>query len=844
MSMRRCIPELQGQNKLSRDQAEHANNLFEDLERDYSTKFGKQAAEAMASEEAVKRLEAEAAIRKRQAALQVTAQQAIAQDVRRFRGDNPGAAAEALLASDDRSPYFNVEFRSKAIANEHFAMMNGILEKHSRNVLGQVRDVAGLNDFVRERFGENSGNVSAKELSDAFGETAESLRLRFNESGGAIGKLENWGMPQVHNMLAVRSASYEEWRDFIRPMLDPQKMLDQTGSPMSPGQLELALRAVKETIDSDGWNERRAGAFTGSKLANRHRDSRFLVFKDADSWLAYAQRFGRPLSGLSEKIDPGAAILDAMISHVHGMSRDIALMQRLGPNPAATMRWITDGLKIEAHQSKHAGTNRIKKAKASSIRVQNMFQELTGGFDVENEGLARFMQGVRTWESGSKLGGAVFSSTGDVATQIATRRFNGLPSVRVVGDYAGSLKPSSAADRSHAARQLYIADRAIRTMSSYSRWTGETMSGEIPARLSDAVMQLSYLSKWTDDGHRLYNEATWAAITDNSGLSWDTLKSNGTLLNPTHRFRQMLERYGIGESEWDLIRKTPLEESGGAHWILPSNIEDRRLTQRLAEMILTESDFAVPTSSLRIRSAVNARFHKGSIPGEIGRSVLLFRGFPMQLFWMHGRRMLSAGGARGLEYASTLFITSTVMGMLAYQLKQIVAGKDPVNMDPTENPVFLAQSAFQGGGLGIMGDFINSATSRSGQDFWTTMGGPVGGSIDDIRQLITARYRERYPNDPLLKGQNIDPEKAKSATGRRFRQLIQNNTPGSTLWYARLAFSREVLDQLQSEIDPDYYSSFGRMEKSAQQNNTAYWWKPGRQAPERAPKLKNATGSR
>jgi hypothetical protein len=835
MSMRRCIPELQGQNKLSRDQAERANNLFADLERDYSTKFGKQAAEAMTSEEAVKRLEAEAALRKRQAALQVTAQQTIAADVRRFNGDNPGAAAEALLASDDRSPYFNVEFRSKAIANEHFAMMNGILEKHSRNVIGQVRDVAGLNDFVRERFGENSGNASAKELSDAFGETAESLRLRFNESGGAIGKLENWGMPQVHNMLAVRSASYEEWRDFIRPLLDPQKMLDQTGSPMSPGQLELALRAVKETIDSDGWNERRAGAFTGSKLANRHRDSRFLVFKDADSWLAYAQRFGRPLSGISEKIDPGAAILDAMISHVHGMSRDIALMQRLGPNPAATMRWITDGLKIEAHQSKHAGTNRIKKAKASSIRVQNMFQELTGGFDVENEGLARFMQGVRAWEGASKLGGAVLSSIGDVATQITSRRFNGLPAVRVLSDYVGSLKPSSAADRAHAARQLFIADRAIRTMGSYSRWTGETMTGEIPARLSDAVMSLSYLSKWTDDGHRLFNHQVWASITDNRNQAWGTL-------NP--RFRQMFERYGLNEADWNTIRSTELQKDGGAEWVLPNNISDQRLSQRITEMVLTEADFAVPTSSLRIRSAINARLHRGSIPGEFGRTVLLFRGFPMQLFWMHGRRMLSAGGARGLEYASTLFITSTVMGMLAYQLKQIVAGKDPVNMDPTENPVFLAQSAFQGGGLGIMGDFINSATSRSGQDFWTTMGGPVGGSIDDIRQLIAARYRERYPNDPLLKGQNIDPEKAKSATGRRFRQLIQNNTPGSTLWYARLAFSREVLDQLQSEIDPDYYSSFGRMEKSAQQNNTAYWWKPGRQTPERAPKLKNAIGRR
>lgn len=822
MSLRRCIPELQGKNQISSDQADKARGLFEDLERDYSTKFGKQAADAMASEEAVKRLEAEALVRKRQAALQVTAQQTIAFDVRRFKGDNPGAAAEALLASDDRAPYFNVEFREKAIAKEHFAMMNGILERHSRNLVGHVQDVANLHDVVREAFGEATGNENARELGQAWLETAESLRLRFNAAGGAIGKLEKWGMPQVHNMMAVRAVSFEEWRNFIQPLLDPQRMQDGSGNPMAPGQMELSLKATYETISSDGWNERRAGAFAGSKLANRHQDSRFLIFKDANSWLQYAEKFGRPMSWVSKKIDPGGAILDAMISHVHGMSRDIALMQRLGPNPTATIRLLSDGLKIEAHQAKHAGRGRMKKAKASGVRLNNLYTELTGGVDIENEGLARFMQGVRTWESAAKLGGAIISSTGDVATQFTARRFNGLPAVKIVGDYIGSLRPASAADRAHAARQLFIADRATRTMSSYSRFTGETMTGEIPARLNDAVMELSYLSKWTDDGHRLFNHQVWAAITDNAGQAWGTL-------NP--RFRRMFERYGLGETQWDSVRSTPLEEDGGAHWILPGNIADESLRMRLAEMVLTESQFAVPTSSLRVRAAVNARFHKGSIPGEIGRSVLLFKGFPLQLFWMHGRRMLEAGGRDGLEYGATLFIASTIMGMLGVQLKQIIDAKDPLPMDPRENPSFLAKAAFQGGGLGIMGDFVNSATSRSGQDFWTTQVGPVASSLDDLRHFFSFSKR----SDGKFHVFTDHP-------GRALRTLVQNNLPGSSLWYTRLVFSRTVLDKLQSEIDPDYYDSFDRMEKRAAQNNTAFWWRPGHNKPDRAPNLANASG--
>jgi hypothetical protein len=443
---------------------------------------------------------------------------------------------------------------------------------------------------------------------------------------------------------------------------------------------------------------------------------------------------------------------------------------------------------------------------------------LTGGFDVENETLAKAAGAVRTWESAAKLGGAVISSTGDIATQYVTRRFNGLPAAKVLTDYIGSLKPSSASDRAHAARQLFIAERATRTMGAFSRMTSETMSGEIPARLSDAVMQLSYLSKWTDDGRRLFNHQVWASITDRAGQSWGTL-------NP--RFRAMFERYGLGENDWNTIRSTPLEESGGAHWILPGNIPDPGLKTRIAEMVLQESEFSTITSSLRMRAAVNARLHRGSVPGEFGRSVLLFRGFPLQFFWMHGRRALQSGGPNAMKYAASLFITSTVLGALALQAKQIIAGKDP--LDSTDSTFWL-RAAAQGGGIGIMGDFINSAVSRSGQDFWTTQFGPVAGSIDDVRRFFSFKQKDGHT------------QIFTDHPGKAFRNLIQNNLPGSTLWYARLAFSREVLDQMQAQIDPDYYDSFDKMEQRAAQDNTAFWWRPGEKAPDRAPNLRNAQG--
>jgi hypothetical protein len=809
VTIRRCIPTLLGQGKITDEQAGRMKDLFDEFEGEYGD-------EARASQAAADAFEHEAALKRRQTVLQLRAQQKIAADLKRFKLDRPGLAAEALLAGDDRAPYRNVEFMEKAIANQHFAMMNELVHRFSRDAFGRVRDVATLNDVLKEAFGETSGNATAKVLAKAWLETAESLRLQFNERGGAIGKLDKWGMPQVHNMLAVRASSFEEWRDFLmgddtrEGLLDRGNMVDQeTGLPMTPQRLELALRSVYDTIISDGWNDRNPGSFTGAgKLANRHANARFLLFKDADSWLQYSQRYGRPLSKLSQSFDPGSAIFDAMISHIHGMSRDIALMERLGPNPKATIRWLSDSIQKEAHLPKYSGDKRIKQANASSVRLDNLFNELTGGFQVEHPKLARTMSSIRAYESASKLGSAFLSSLGDIATQYVTRRFNGLPSMRVAADYLGSLKPSSAADRAHAARQWHIAESAIRTMGSYNRWTGEAMTGEIPTRLSNAVMQLSLLNKWTDEGRKLFNKQVWAAITDNAEKSWETLGKSD------RRFHRMLERYGFGPGEWDAIRSTPLQEDGGAHWILPDNVTDPDLARRVAEMALQETEMAVPSSSLRVRAAVDANLRKGSIPGEMFRSMLQFRGYPLQLFWTHGRRALEEGGWGATKYAASLFIMSTVMGAISYQLAQIATGKDISNMNLHENPDFIAQAAFKGGGLGIFGDLLQHVNSKDWRDFLTQNAGPVYSSVQDVGNVALSKNH-----------------------GKALSQLIRNNTPGSTLWYIKLAFQREVIDQMQAMIDPKFRESGQRTEQTARQHATKFWWKPFTQAPQRAPEL-------
>jgi hypothetical protein len=123
-------------------------------------------------------------------------------------------------------------------------------------LLGNVRATAELEDIVRELFKPGStGNANARELAEAWGKAAEYLRARYNEAGGQIGKLDNWGLPQSHASSLVRAAGFNEWRNFILPLLDRGRMIDRTtGEPFTDQALELVLRDTFEKIRTDGWS--------------------------------------------------------------------------------------------------------------------------------------------------------------------------------------------------------------------------------------------------------------------------------------------------------------------------------------------------------------------------------------------------------------------------------------------------------------------------------------------------------------------------------------------------------------------------------------------------------------
>lgn len=807
MSLGQCIPGMVERGEVTPEKGREMATLYGELEQQFRRQFGDQAAAAMATDATLKAMENAALLKRRQALAAIQRRQGILANMERYGsiGHNGGPpldssdvidprAAVALFDMDSRAGYSNVEGRRKAVRGRAHAMIDKILSDHSTNVLGQVRNRAQLTDMVRELFGEDSGNLAARELADAWTQSAEMLRQRFNAAGGDIGKIERWGLPQAHDSRQVRAAGYEAWRADILPRLDVAKMRDaRTGLAFSPETLELALRDVFETIRTDGWNKRNVGAAGAGKLANRRADERFLVFKSADDWMAYSEKFG------------AGTPFDAMMGHIDGMSRDIALMEILGPNPAATVTWLKDSLTKSAALDTSPGSKAVEKAEAAGKQIDRLYDEITGTASrPENRTLALTFSSIRAVQTSAKLGSALLSAVTDTAFQMSTRKFNGLSGSAMIGQYVKLFKPGSKADQRLAVRLGLIANEWSSRAAAQGRYLNEELTGEVSRRLAEGVLRISGLSRWTEAGRWAFGMEFMGHITDESVKRFDKLDPN---------FRRALERNGIGAEGWETIRKTPLEQDGGVSWLKPMNVADRELGDRLMEMILTETDYAVPVADLRTRVMFNSWAPRGTFAGEVIRSAGQFKSFGVSILLTHGRRTIEQGAGNGAKYAAGLFIGTTLMGALAMQLKALAGGKDPRPMDDSQ---FWGSAVLQGGGFGIFGDFIQSGENRFGGGLAETLAGPL---IGDVGAAIKAR------------------------DAWDVARVVKANTPGSSLWYSKLAFDRVVTDQIQESIDPNYRQSWRRMAKRARDQRTEYYWNPGETAPERLPDFANAMGA-
>lgn len=795
---------------------------FDRLEADALKRMSPEEAARFAADEVVLGIKKVNKEKRRYVALTAQAQDRILFDLNNYRDGkgqkNLGKAAEALFARDGFAGYSNIETRHDVVLGQAQAAMTDLLASFRRTVTGGVRDKAGMDNIVREIFGSNTGDSAAKELGQAWSKASDGLRMRFNRAGGRIPQRKDWGMPQSHDTMKVRKASYEQWREFINPRLDREKMIDEmTGQPITQERLEVALRDVHEAIITDGGNRLTPSArASGTSVAARHLDHRFLVFRSADEWLEYNDAFGQT--------DP----FSAMMGHLDSMSRDISMMEVLGPNPNATKNWLEDVVRKDAKlaDAKTGGGKALDQADKSIHKMNSIYRLITGETTRPVDGVvAHTMAGTRQLLIAAQLGGAALSAISDIGFGMLTSRYNGLKTLGTLKRTMKLFNPKNIEDQKLAVRLSLIAENWSGKALAQARYTGDQAFGEIGSRVADTVLRASLLSSWTQAGRHAFGLEFLATLAEHSGKAFDELPE---------AMSKTMKRYNITETRWNTLRQSQLLDERGVKFMDPAMVrqmeglrpgEAEGLATSLMEMIRSETEFAVPSTNLRGRVALVGDSRPGTIGGEILRSFAMYKSFAATLYYTHIRRLIDEEtlAKKGI-YAAQLLIATTGFGALALQAKQVAAGKDPRPMD---NKEFIGAAILQGGGLGIFGDFLRSSENRFGGGIAGTVAGPVSGLGQDILSLTFGNVLEG------VQGKDLN-------LGRDSVNFLKRYTPGGSLWYLSLGFQRIVESQIQANVDPKARRAFRAKERKLKRDfDQGYFWAPGKLGPERLPDITN-----
>lgn len=663
-------------------------------------------------------------------------------------------------------------------------------------------------DIVREVFKNadgSTGNTVAKEAARSWLDTIEGLRQRFNNAGGDVGKLEYGYTPQPHDRARIRKAGRDAWADKTLPLLDRERYVNDDGSRMGDADVKQLLSKSWETITTEGLNKTEPGAFRGTGArANRGGDERQIHFADGGAWSDYMAQFGR------------GTIYDAMTAHIGGMARDIALVERYGPDIQANAR-------LQFDQAARADGNNKPGTSGSAFTAdpKTYWDMITGktGAPV-SEDLAQAFKWARDIQTAAKLGGAVISSVTDLGTLAITAGYNRLPYWQMVKDIGSQ---GSKETREWMAAHGMIAESAAAAMN---RWSGDHIGNGWSGRLANTVMRASFMNAWTDGLRQGFVMTMNAKLGQMSRTEWGAL---------TEFDRVRFARAGITEDDWGALSGVALEQFKGRDLLTPQGIKDAghaEVAAKVFGMINDEAELAVVNPDLATRAiSTMGGQQAGTWGGEIARTVMQFKSFPIAMFTRHWARMLEgdmgADGAPMLAnrtaYGFALMATLVGLGAVATQEKQILQGKDPIDMTKGR---FWAKALAQGGGFGIAGDMLLVDPSGSPGDATAAaiknLAGPVIGSATE---LLLKDLTENIWQASEGKDTHWQAELASWA---------KSNVPSAAnVWWVKPMVDHGFMNALNEMMSPGYLA---RMKDRAYKDwGSRYWYAPADKLPSRAP---------
>jgi hypothetical protein len=706
------------------------------------------------------------------------------------------AESNKSFAGARDSTFWRMRAASADAYQDMVAKIAGVVGKR----YGKIAQDMEMNKRVAyELAGHDSGSPTAKSLADIVRSGYDEALARQNKAGADIRKLPNYIFAQHHDAYSLAKHGFDTWYQDIAPKLDPK-----TWGDADPRKyLKTVYQNILQGSHDNAWQQQEFRNVSG--LARRISRHRVLQFKnetqaDVDGFLAYNGKYGR-----------GTVLNNALHQVAHGHAT-AALMERMGPNPEAFQTWLVDQLKSKSRDADESmdgwpGREDILKRQFSVLTGQN--SRVTNATIAHNFAMFR---AVTNW---AHLGMSTISSFGDINNQAMILHYMGMPMIQAYGHAIGTFArfmadavTSTATLGQGGTRLGALRDPELMSHlkslasgldginhANAGRWGADPDLSGKTARLTAHFFTLNGQAYWDDVVKFGTSKAIATFMADQTGKSWSDLSVG---------LQDGLRRAGILEGDWEKLRSTKVTRVAGHDHLLPEHVEDKELAAKYQQMLLSNSEVAVPMPGAREQARL-AGLQKGNPFHEILRTMLMFKSFPLSIIgklWPRAAEM----GLPGIAMAT---IGSLPFGYASLALKNALVGKEPP--DPMDLKTTLA-SFLQGGAGSLPADLVTHKFDRthSAADFLV---GPAGAELSDLLESFSAPLHEEFKSQP----------KWKAIRTEAIKKLSQD-VPFANLWFTKMAYQNLVVNQLLELSNPGYLQ---RMQTAAQKNyNEKYFLPP------------------
>lgn len=833
MSFADCLNRAAEAGEADKDRADRATRMWKDFADRYEAQGRpRDTAEALAAEDVKKALKKEAGDKRHTYIAQLNVMRRLEQEVAQAMDLGTLATNKVEHMAAGANPTTSLIGQSNGLRRMFHHRIGALLDKHSRTPFGNVKDRAGLANVNRELHGESSGDANAQAIAKAVRDVFRDMRRMFNEAGGVIGELADWGLPHVHNRLAVSRVGFDGWMKQIEGRIAWHRIEDHlTGKPFADeGQmpsLETRQKFLKEVYDNIvfGRDSQEAiyGKVQGKSLVNRNAEARVLHFKSAEDWNAYNKDFGT------------GNVYSSIIAHTHRMADEIVLLREYGPSPEVGIDYQRQLAEMKARE---AGDAALQSRIAENFdRARRMIRIHNGGIQpksMRQQQIAWFFSSTRHVLSGAMLDRAFIASLSDANSMRMAAKSMGMNPENVFKRHMDLLTNSMS--REEAARASWVADTLADAGLVLARWQTEVPPADVAERISSFVMRAQGLAHWTDSARNAFQMEVSGLFAANAGRRLDDIEEP---------LRSLLKAKNITDDDWKAFTdpETMFVAGNGATFAPPiwwrenTKMDPRKaddLFLKLQALVEEQTEFAVPTQSLWARSFIEGDLVPGTIGYEVMKSGLMVKSFAMTFTVNQISRIMSMNTwQQRAMYGIDLAAGATIMGAVSLIITDIISGRDPSDM--TE-PKFWAKAIAKGGGVGVIGDIVAAGESSWGGGFQSFVAGPGIQLVGDVWKLSVGNAVE-------LMAQGAGLSDKPSHAGREFVKFLDRYTPGADLPYVGIAIDRLLWNNLQKLLDPEADQAFGMAAKrNIKDYGSAGYWLPGENAPSRAPSPAAALG--